>query len=113
MAYIQIPYDIYESTREVVLVVPLWGIKRDSITVEIKDYQLFITGRRYKPQLKDDLLSVEENCYWGEIKTVIDLPPTVYFKDIHVSLSQENIMTIIVPKNIEPEHIKIEIAYEG
>jgi hypothetical protein len=62
--------------------------------------------------LRDDLVPLEENCYRGEIKTVIDLPPTVYFKDIHTTLSPENILTIIVPKNIEPDAIKVEIQYE-
>jgi len=40
---------------------------------------------------------------------VVDLPPTVYFKDMHTTLSPENILTIIVPKNIEPDTIHVEI----
>lgn len=108
---IQIPYDLYESPEEFVLIIPLWGVKKDSIILNLKDYQLTLTAWRYKPNIKDDLVSLEQNCYWGEIKTKIDLPPNIYFKDIHTTLSPENILTIIIPKNIEPEKLSVDIQY--
>ncbi len=108
---IQIPYDLYESPEEFVLAIPLWWVKKDSIVLKLKDYQLTLTARRYKLWLKDNLVPLEENCYRWEIKTKIDLPPNIYFKDIHTTLSPENILTILIPKNIEPENISIDIQY--
>ncbi len=109
MTLIDIPYDVFESDKEIVIVMPLWWIKKDSVVLHLKEYKLYMTGRRYKPALRDDLVHVEKNCYRWEIKTVVDLPPTVYFKDMHTTLSPENILTIIVPKNIEPDTIHVEI----
>jgi HSP20 family molecular chaperone IbpA len=37
-----IPYDIYESPQELVLFLPLGGVKKESLTLSIKDYRLII-----------------------------------------------------------------------
>ncbi len=106
---IQIPYDLYESPQEFVLIIPLWWVDKESIVLEIQNYQLILKARRTKPKLKKNLTLLENNCYWWEIQTKIDLPPNIYFKDIQSKLSKENILTIIIPKNIEPSKLKIEI----
>jgi HSP20 family molecular chaperone IbpA len=112
MSYIQIPYDIYESDKEIVIIMPLGGVEKKSVKVNIKEYKFYVTANRKKIKLRDDLLPLEEQCYWWEIKTVIDLPPTIYFKDIKTLLSLENVLQIIIPKNIEPKDIEVQIQYD-
>ena len=106
---INIPYDIYESPNEMVLVMPLWGVGKESIDISIDDYRLVIKGIRKKIILKDDCVPLKEDCYRGELEQKIDLPPQAYFDKIHSKLSIDNILQIVVPKSIVPEKIKLEV----
>ncbi len=107
-----IPYDIYESPQELVIVLPLGWVDKNTLKLEIKDYRLVISGKRNKPKVKDHLIPLREDCYWGEINQVIDLPPQVYFDKIHSKLTPENILQIIVPKALVPEKISLEVEYD-
>jgi HSP20 family molecular chaperone IbpA len=107
-----IPYDIYESPQELVLFLPLWGVKKESLSLSIKDYKLVISGERIQPMIKDNLLPLKESCYRWPIQQEIDLPPQVYFDKIHSKLSADNILQIIVPKALIPEKIALEVEYD-
>lgn len=107
-----IPYDIYESPQELVIILPLGGVEKESLKLAIKDYRLVITGKRVKPKVKDNLIPLKEDCYRGEITQEIDLPPQVYFDKIHSKLTPENILQIIVPKALVPEKISLEVEYD-
>ncbi|MDR0607255.1 MAG: Hsp20/alpha crystallin family protein [Candidatus Peribacteria bacterium] len=108
-----IPYDMYESPQEVVIVLPLGGVKKESVTVNIEDYRILILGERNKPKLKESCLPVQEECYRGPIELVIDIPPQVYFDKIHSKLTLDNTLQIIVPKALVPEKIELEVEYEA
>lgn len=108
-SFVQIPYDVYTSPQEIVIVMPLWWVKKDSLSISIKKYTLYIKGERIAPKLKESLVPLEENCYRWTISTHIDLPPTVYFADIHVVLSPENVLTVVIPKVIDKEKIYVDI----
>ncbi|HCB51967.1 TPA: hypothetical protein DEP21_05405 [Patescibacteria group bacterium] len=108
-----IPYDIYESPQELVIFLPLGGVKKESISLAIKEYRLVITGERQKPTVKSNLLPLKEECYWGDICQVIDLPPQVYFDKIHSKLTPDNTLQIIIPKALVPEKIALEVEYDS
>ncbi len=107
-----IPYDIYESPQEIVIILPLGGVKKESLQLSIKDYRLVITGERSKPKVKDHFIPLKEECYRGPIDQVIDLPPQVYFDKIHSKLTPDNILQIIIPKALVPEKISLEVEYD-
>ncbi|MDD2537273.1 MAG: Hsp20/alpha crystallin family protein [Candidatus Absconditabacteria bacterium] len=107
-----IPYDMYESPQEVLIILPLGAVKKESIEVKIQDYRLQIKGMRIKPQLKESCLPIQEECYRGPIELIIDIPPQVYFDKIHSKLTADNTLQIIVPKAIVPEKITLEVEYE-
>lgn len=109
---LSIPYDLYESPQELVIILPLWGVKKESISLEIKDYRLLIVGERVRPLLKDAFIALKEDCYRGKIEQLIDLPPQVYFDKIHSKLSIDNILQIVVPKALVPEKIALEVEYD-
>lgn len=111
-ATLHIPYDIYESPQEVVIVLPLGGVQKDSIKLSIKNYRLIISGKRTKPTVKDSLLPLKEECYRWNIEQVIDLPPQVYFDKIHSKLTPDNTLHIVVPKALIPEKIEVEVEYD-
>ena len=108
-----IPYDIYESPQELVLFLPLWGVKKESLSLSIKDYKLVISGERIQPLIKENFLPIKESCYRGLIYQEIDLPPQVYFDKIHSKLSVDNILQVIVPKALIPEKIALEVEYDA
>jgi len=58
-----IPYDMYESPQELVIVLPLGGVQKESIHIEIEDYRILIKGVRKQPKLKESCLPILENCY--------------------------------------------------
>ncbi len=106
---INIPYDIYESPNEMVIVMPLGGVNKESIDISIDDYRLVIKWNREKMLLKDDCVPLKEDCYRWNIEQRLDLPPQAYFDKIHSKLSSDNILQIIVPKSIVPEKIELEV----
>lgn len=106
---INIPYDIYESPNEMVIIMPLWWVKKESVDISIDDYRLVIKWNREKMELKDDCVPLKESCYWGSVQVVLDLPPQAYFDKIHSKLTKENILQIIVPKSLIPEKIELEV----
>lgn len=104
-----IPYDMYESSQEILIILPLWGVKKESLQLKIEDYRLLIEWERYTPPLKENFISIKEECYRWRVEQLIDLPPQVYFDKIHSKLTPENTLQIIIPKAIVPEKITLEI----
>jgi HSP20 family molecular chaperone IbpA len=104
-----IPYDIYESPAEMVILLPLGGVKKESIHLSIDNYRLVITGQRVQPKLKDTCIPLKQECYRGEIKNVIDLPSQAYFDKIHSKLTPDNILQVIIPKMSVPDKIELEL----
>lgn len=94
--------DIYESPREIVIVVPLGGVDKKSVELFFDDFQLMLKWVRVKPQLKEDLIIQQDECYRGEFTQTVQLPPYVYFDRIHSEISADNILIITVPKSLHP-----------
>jgi len=104
-----IPYDMYESSQELLIIMPLGGVKKESLSLKIEDYKLLIEGERSNPEVKENLVSIREECYWGKLHQIIDLPAQIYFEKIHSKLTLENTLQIIIPKALVPEKIVVEI----
>ena len=104
-----IPYDMYESSQELLIIMPLGGVKKESLSLKIEDYKLLIEGERSNPEVKEKLVSIREECYWGKLHQIIDLPAQIYFEKIHSKLTPENTLQIIIPKALIPEKILVEI----
>lgn len=109
MAKTTIPYDIYESETEIVIIMPLGWVNKESITVKLEKTSLKIEWKRIKPELKDDLVNKKADCYWWDFQADIELPLTIYFEKIKVNLSTENILLITVPKYIIPKDLKLKV----
>ena len=104
-----IPYDMYEASQELLIIMPLGGVKKESLSLKIEDYKLLIEGERSNPEVKENLVSIREECYWGKLHQIIDLPAQIYFEKIHSKLTPENTLQIIIPKALVPEKIVVEI----
>jgi HSP20 family molecular chaperone IbpA len=108
-----IPYDMYESPQEVVIIIPLWWVKKESVEVKIENYRIQIRWFRLAPQLKESCIPIQEECYRGPIELEIEIPPQVYFDKIHSKLTLDNTLHIIVPKALVPDKIQLEVEYEN
>ena len=104
---VQIPSDIYESSKEMVVILPLAGVSKSDILLTLNQYELTITGTRTRPRLKSDITNVQEECYRGDFTQTINLPQWVFFEKIHSHFGADNILTITIPKLQIPEQIKI------
>lgn len=109
---IKIPYDIYESAHEIAIIVPLWWVEKESISITIQYETLHIKWKRIKPTIRKDFSIIQEQCFRWDIGLSIDLPPESNYKNMHSTLSKENILSIIIPKNIIPKSIPIKIEHE-
>ncbi len=112
MSGVQIPMDVYESPREIVIIVPLGWVQKKSVEMYFDDYKLIITGKRTQPKIKEDLSPLQEECYWGDFHQEVQLPPHIYFDRIQSSISPENVLQIVVPKSLRPDKMKVDIAYK-
>jgi len=106
---IQIPRDAYQSENELLIIIPLWWVAKDSIKIKISENTLHIFWYRKNIKIWENFGVLEKNCYRWDIQTNIDLPDGLYFENIKSTLSPENILTIIIPKIIEPDDIYINI----
>ena len=104
-----IPYDVYESDAEIVVVVPLWGVSPETIWVVLDKNKLLISWERKRPQLKENLVPQKEDCYWWKFELQVQLPLTVKYEEIQPVLTKENILLITVPKYQLPDQMKLEV----
>ena len=109
MEHIKIPYDMYQSPKELVVSLPLGGVHKDSVKVGIESYRLVIRFDRVKPVYRPDLVAVQEECYRGPCEVLVDLPTNIMFSDIHSRLSPENTLEVVIPRMLIPEEIAVEI----
>jgi HSP20 family molecular chaperone IbpA len=106
---VNIPLDIYESPEEIVIIIPLWWVKKDSLKIRLEKNNLFIKWERTQPKLKETLKPIIQDCYRWEFTKKIELPINIYYDKIHSILTEENILIITVPKIIIPDKIEIKI----
>src|SRR5437016_4091397 len=111
---VQIPLDVYTSPREVVIIMPLGGVQKKSLEIFFErdnDHTLMISGKRVQPKLKADFSPLQEQCYRGDFRVPLQLPPDIYVDRIHSTITPENILQIVIPKMLVPEKMKVDVSY--
>lgn len=106
---IDIPIDIYDSDQEIVILIPLWWVNKDSIEVFLEKTSLVIRWERTIPNLKEIMSPIQQECFRWSFGKTIQLPQNIYFDKIQSTLTKENILLIIVPKIMIPEKIKLDV----
>lgn len=109
MSWVSIPMDIYESPKEIVILMPLGWVNKKSIEIYFDDFTLIMKWTRVKPKLKEDFHVQQEECYRWEFSQEVQLPPYVHFDRIHSSVSPDNILIVTVPKSLHPGKMKIDV----
>lgn len=109
MENVSIPMDIYESPKEIVIMMPLGWVQKKSIELCFDDFVLHITWTRVKPKLKEDFVVQHEECYWWDFAQQVQLPPYIYFDRINSTVNTDNVLIITIPKAIHPWKMKVEV----
>jgi len=79
------------------------------VTITLDDKHLVVRGERVVPTMKNSVVPLSEQCFWGSFEKRIDLPDHVYFDKIHSELTTENILVITIPKVLRPDAIPVKI----
>lgn len=106
---IDVPVDLYTSTSEITIIVPVWWTNKESISIRLEGRFLILRWERVCPVLKDSSVPLQEMCFWWVFEKRIELPDHVYFNKIHSELTPENVLIIIVPKILRPDTIPVTI----
>lgn len=109
MQWLSVPMDIYESPKEIVILVPLGWVQKKSIELYFDDFKLIVKWVRVKPKLKDDFVVQQEDCYRWEFSQELQLPSYVHFDRIHSVVNAENVLVITIPKAIHPWKMKLDV----
>jgi HSP20 family protein len=104
------PVDIYETTDGVVLKIELPGIKKEDVSVEIKDNVLTLKGERLiDPNIKDENYYRKERSF-GKFHRSFSLQDPLKSDLIKASF-KDGVLTVEIPRPEEekPKRITVDI----
>jgi len=93
----QLALDIYQTTKNIVIVAPIAGVKLPDINVNITEDVLTISGKRH---LAFDIPEEDyftQECFWGDFSRSIVLPTAVDTNKIEATF-KDAVLRITIPK---------------
>lgn len=106
---VDVPVDVYTSSSEIMIVIPVWGTNKESISITLDDRHLIVRGERVAPYMKDTVVPLSQQCFWWTFEKRIELPDHVYFDKIHSELNTQNVLIVTIPKIMRPDEIPVKI----
>jgi len=108
----QLPVDVLENEKEILVTAPLAGVNLDNAEVVINNDVLTIRGKRemdsesYGFKRKDYFV---QECFWGEFSRSVILPPNADAQGIEAT-QKNHILYIRIPKrlNLQMRIVKIK-----
>lgn len=108
----QLPIDVLENNKEILIIAPLAGVDLDKAEVVINNDVLTIRGKR---EINEELFGFKrkdyfvQECYWGEFARSVILPQNADTQKIEAT-QKEHILYIKIPKkvNISMRIVKIK-----
>lgn len=102
-------YDVKETSEHFLLSFDLPGVKKEDLSIKVKDNSLVLTGERRRENLSDE----NQNTVWhgrsfGRFERVFSLPNTVNLEKIEAH-HQDGVLNLVIPKVAEPKGRDIEI----
>ena len=104
------PVDIYETGEGIVLKIELPGVKKDDVSVEIKDNVLTIKGERLlDPAIEDENYYRKERSF-GKFNRSFSLQQLIK-PDLIKASFKDGVLTVEVPRPEEekPKHVTVNI----
>lgn len=104
------PVDIYEDNDTIVVKAELPGVRKEDVSIEIKDNVLSLTGeRKHEEEVKKESYHRMERVY-GKFSRSFSLPDSVKIDGIKAQY-KDGVLEIILPKaeKSKPRSIPIEL----
>lgn len=105
----QLTMDVYQNSREVIVLAPMAGARMATIDVSIHHDLLTIRGERRVPVNLAGYESLYAECFWGAFSRTIVLPAAVNADRARAS-SDGGVLVIRIPKRGEHAQIPIHIV---
>ncbi|NVM57980.1 MAG: Hsp20/alpha crystallin family protein [Desulfobacterales bacterium] len=103
--------DIYETAEAVVLKADLPGLKKEDLTVEVKENIITLRGeRKFEKEIKRDNYHRVERAY-GRFQRAFSLPSTVRADKVKARF-KEGVLEITIPKVEEEKPKQITVNVE-
>lgn len=102
--------DIYETTDNIVIKAEVPGVKKEDISVEVKDDTLYLRGeRKFEKDVKEENYHRMERSY-GSFRRVFSLPATVEQDKVKASF-KDGVLEITLPKveKAKPKKIAVDV----
>lgn len=105
----QLTCDLDETKAHYLMSLDMPGVNRDTIQVEVKDHQLFISGEKTRSvnHEKIDSCVYNERSY-GKFQRTLRLPETINVDKIEAHY-EDGVLEVILPKLEAPQGKRIEI----
>lgn len=102
------PVDIYETEGEIILKADLPGVKKEDVSIEVKDNVLTLQGERKPEDVKPENYYRMERSY-GTFQRSFSLPSTVDQERIRARF-RDGVLEIVLPKleRAKPKAIPVE-----
>ena len=101
----QLSVDIYQDEKEIVILAPIAGLKKEDIDLSVTEDVLVIKGERPNKETVPEENYYIKECFWGKFSRAIVLPLEADTKNIS-ALFENNVLEIRIPKT-EKERTKI------
>lgn len=94
----QLALDIYHTDKEIVILAPIAGVKKEDIHLTITEDILVIRGERTQKEEVAEENYYTKECFWGPFSRSIVLPLEADTKGISAEF-EENVLEIRIPKS--------------
>lgn len=104
------PVDIYETVENIVIKAEVPGVKKEDISVEVKNDTLYLKGeRKFEKDVKEENYHRMERSY-GSFRRIFSLPATVEQDKVKASF-KDGVLEIILPKleKAKPKKITVDV----
>jgi HSP20 family protein len=101
--------DLAESSRELVVMAELPGVKKEDVRVTLQDGVLNISGERHQKTLPEESRWHRTEVESGKFHRSVELPTAVDESAVSAEL-KDGILRIVVPKaeEVRPREIKVK-----
>lgn len=100
--------DIFEEEENVVVRVELAGVKREDISLLLKDGHLLITGERLENRNDPKVVYHQLEMNHGEFKRIVSIPESIEHNNIE-AIFRDGILYITISKKSDVVEIPIKI----
>lgn len=107
----QLAIDVYQTPADIIIKVPIAGVRQEDLEVSITNDHVTIKGERHDRTADSVESYLVQECYWGSFSRTYPFPVSVDSDRAHAKLV-DGILTVTVPKTEEAKTRTLSVAVE-